>query len=170
MKAKPFKSLQIRIITLSDRASQGVYEDKSGPAILSFLEPHLLNNQWQINSAIQIIPDNADKLKSLINTFADEKIDLIFTTGGTGIGKRDITPDVIAPMLDKEIPGIMEMIRIKCGERIPNALLSRSIAGTIGQSLVYVLPGSVKAINDYMPEILKTMEHALFMLHGIDVH
>lgn len=170
MKAKPFKSLQIRIITLSDRASQGVYEDKSGPAILGFLEPHLLNNQWRINSAIQIIPDNADKLKSLINTFADEKIDLIFTTGGTGIGKRDITPDVIAPMLDKEIPGIMEMIRIKCGERIPNALLSRSIAGTIGQSLVYVLPGSVKAINDYMPEILKTMEHALFMLHGIDVH
>ena len=73
-------------------------------------------------------------------------------------------------MLDKEIPGIMEMIRMKYGAEKPNALLSRGVAGVVGQSLVYTLPGSVKAVQEYMTEILKTMQHLIFMLHGIDAH
>ena len=96
--------------------------------------------------------------------------DIIFTTGGTGIGPRDITPEVVKPLLDKEIPGIMESIRIKYGMEKPNALLSRSIAGVMKKSLIYTLPGSVRAVNDYMSEILKTLEHLIYMQRGIDAH
>ncbi len=73
-------------------------------------------------------------------------------------------------MLDKEIPGIMEMIRVKYGANKPNALLSRGVAGLMSESLVYTLPGSVKAVNEYMEEILKTLEHLIYMRHGLDVH
>jgi molybdopterin biosynthesis enzyme MoaB len=73
-------------------------------------------------------------------------------------------------MLEKEIPGIMEQIRMKYGAEKPNALLSRGVAGTIGNSIVYTLPGSVKAVNEYMTEILKTYEHLVYMIHGLDTH
>ena len=98
------------------------------------------------------------------------KSDFIFTTGGTGIGPRDFTPDVVGKLIEKEIPGIMESIRVKFGNDKPNALLSRAIAGTIGKCLIYTLPGSVNAVNEYCDEISKTMEHSLLMLHGIDGH
>ena len=100
----------------------------------------------------------------------DEIFDVVITTGGTGIGPRDITIETVRPLLDKEIPGIMEMIRIKYGQEKPNALLSRGIAGVMGQTLVYTLPGSVKAVDEYMTEILKTLQHLIYMLHGVDVH
>jgi molybdopterin biosynthesis enzyme MoaB len=73
-------------------------------------------------------------------------------------------------MLDKQIPGIMELIRVKYGLKKPNALLSRGVAGTMGKTIVYTLPGSVKAVSEYLSEITKTMEHTLYMLHGIDKH
>ena len=73
-------------------------------------------------------------------------------------------------MLDKQLPGIMELIRVKYGMEKPNALLSRGVAGTIGKTMVYTLPGSVNAVTEYMGEITKTMDHTLFMLHGIDKH
>ena len=78
--------------------------------------------------------------------------------------------ETVQAMLDKEIPGIMEMIRLKYGIAKPNALLSRGVAGVMGDSLVYTLPGSVKAVQEYMEEILKTMQHLTLMLHGIDSH
>ena len=99
-----------------------------------------------------------------------EEFDIIFTTGGTGINSKDITPDVIKPMLDKEIPGIMEHIRIKYGEKIPSALLSRSIAGVINKTLVYSLPGSVKAVTEYIHEIQKSLDHAILTIKNIDLH
>jgi len=99
-----------------------------------------------------------------------EAYDIIVTTGGTGLGKRDITPDVIKPMLDKEIPGIMEHIRLKYGADKPNALVSRSIAGVMDTTLVYVLPGSTKAVHEYLHEITPTLEHSLRMIHGVDNH
>ena len=95
---------------------------------------------------------------------------IIFTTGGTGIGPRDITTDTVRPMLSKEIPGIMEFIRVKYGMEKPNALLSRSLAGIIGKSLIYTLPGSVKAVDEYIDEILKTIDHTVMMQYGIDKH
>jgi molybdenum cofactor synthesis domain-containing protein len=95
---------------------------------------------------------------------------LVITTGGTGVGPRDITPEVVKELLDKEIPGIMEMIRMKYGAEKPNALLSRGVAGLMGNAFVYTLPGSVKAVNEYMSEITKTLKHLYLMRMGIDSH
>jgi molybdopterin adenylyltransferase len=164
------RPLQAAIITLSDRASRGEYEDRSGPALRKCLEKHLETSHWGMNIDQAIMPDESEQLQGTINQMVADGVSVIFTTGGTGIGPRDIAPDVIRPMLDKEIPGIMEFIRTKYGEKIPSALLSRSIAGTIDQTLIYTLPGSVKAVKEYMTEILRTLDHSLFMLKGIDVH
>ena len=98
------------------------------------------------------------------------KIDFIFTTGGTGIGTRDYTPEIVTELLDKEIPGIMENIRIKFGSKKPNALLSRGVAGVMDESLIYSLPGSIRAVQEYLSEIFKTLMHLKYMLHNLDVH
>ena len=164
---KTYKAL---VITLSDRASRGEYTDRSGPVIQKMLNGFFEKKELPYKIDSEIIPDDADKLKELINKATKEKYDVIITTGGTGIGKRDLTVETVQPMLHKEIPGIMEHIRIKYGSIKPNALLSRGVAGTIDESLVYTLPGSVKAVNEYMTEILKTLHHLFYMLRGVDVH
>ncbi len=117
-----------------------------------------------------LIPDDAHQLKNAIKQAVKNESDFIFTTGGTGIGPKDITPDIVKPMFDKEIPGIMDLIRVKYGADKPAALISRSIAGVIDKSMVYCLPGSVKAVNEYLDEILKTVEHSLYMIHQLDLH
>jgi molybdenum cofactor synthesis domain-containing protein len=96
--------------------------------------------------------------------------DVIFTSGGTGIGPRDVTPETIRAVLDREIPGVMEYIRVKYGRTKPSALLSRSVAGVIGSTLVYALPGSVRAVREYLAEILRSLEHAVLTVRGIDLH
>jgi molybdopterin adenylyltransferase len=164
------KIFNIHIITLSDRASQGEYEDRSGPRITELLHEFFTLHSSLFTLHSSLLADDPQKLKELLLQTRDDKTDLIFTTGGTGIGPRDFTPDVVKPLLDKEIPGIMDMIRIKYGAEKPNALLSRSIAGVMDQSLIFTLPGSVKAVNEYVPEILKSMMHMVYMLHGIDRH
>jgi molybdenum cofactor synthesis domain-containing protein len=158
------------IITLSDRASRGEYEDKSGPRIKELLEDFFTHNDLPYSIHTTLIPDDPDQLKKLMEKEKKNQTDLVFTTGGTGIGPKDITPDVVKPLLDKEIPGIMELIRTKYGANKPNALASRSLAGVINQSLVFTLPGSVKAVNEYMNEILPTINHLVMMLHGLDQH
>ena len=156
--------MKLLVITLSDRATRGEYEDRSGPEIES-----ILRSTFQpLEVERVLIGDEPDQLQEQIRRTAE--FDVIITTGGTGIGPRDITPDVVNPMLDQEIPGIMEFIRTKHGERLPSALLSRSVAGVIGTTLIYTLPGSVKAVREYMEEILRSMEHALQMIQDIDAH
>jgi molybdopterin adenylyltransferase len=156
--------MKILIITLSDRAVRGAYEDRSGPEIESIL----CSTFQTLEIERVLIGDEPDQLREQIRRTAE--FDVIITTGGTGIGPRDITPDVVNPMLDKEIPGIMEFIRTQHGERLPSALLSRSIAGVIGTTLIYTLPGSVKAVREYMEEILRSLEHAQQMIRGEDTH
>lgn len=163
-------TLDVRVITLSDRAFKGEYEDLSGPQIKMDLEKHFADRPWNLGCSVMLIPDDAEPLKAAIEKAVADNADVVFTTGGTGIGPRDITPDVVSSMLDKEIPGVMEYIRMKYGEKIPSALLSRSVAGTIGRTQIYTLPGSVKAVKEYTAEILRTLEHAVFMLHGINSH
>ncbi len=158
------------VITLSDRASSGEYEDKSGPAVNRILEEHFKANKRSVSIRNVVIPDDEFMLKALLERSQKESFDFVITTGGTGIGKRDITPGVVRPLLDKEIPGIMEMIRVRYGAEKPNALLSRGVAGLMGSVIVYTLPGSVKAVNEYMNEIVKTMEHLVYMLNGLDAH
>lgn len=164
------KVYKIQVITLSDRAFKGEYEDRSGPRILELLDEFFENNNRLFETEHTIIPDDPEALRALLERAEDNFVDVVFTTGGTGIGPRDYTPEVVQELLDKEIPGIMEAIRLKYGMEKPNALLSRGVAGLMGQTFVYTLPGSVKAVNEYMEEILKTLIHLKYMLQGLDAH
>lgn len=162
--------LHCRIITLSDRAYRGEYEDRSGPRVLEFMNTFCETAGWQPNILCQVIPDETVQLESALLAAKAAEMDVVITTGGTGIGPRDITPEVVLKVADKTIPGIMDQVRLACGEHNPNALLSRSVAAVMDRTLVYALPGSLRAVEEYMPELLKTLEHALFMLHGLDTH
>ncbi|MBC8487657.1 MAG: MOSC domain-containing protein [Bacteroidetes bacterium] len=164
------KIYKVNVITLSDRASHGVYEDKSGQRIAELTEAFFTKKSERFDIEHTIIPDDPQALEALLLKAREKKSDVVFTTGGTGIGPRDFTPEVVMALMEKEIPGIMEMIRLKYGMEKPNALLSRGVAGVMGETLIYALPGSVKAVNEYMTEILKTLMHLFYMLHGIDVH
>lgn len=161
--------IEILIITLSDRAFRGEYEDLSGPKIREIISGYFSSIKWEYSVNITLIPDDAAILKESLKS-ASSQFNIIITTGGTGIGPRDITVETVTPLLDKEIPGIMEFIRIKYGTQKPNALLSRGVAGVMGKSLVYTLPGSVRAVEEYMSEIVKTLQHLIYMQYGIDTH
>jgi len=164
------KIYKVQVITLSDRASRRVYEDKSGPEVVRIVTEFFEKLNWQFTIESTIIPDDEELLKVYLAKAKEHDSDLLITTGGTGIGPRDITPDIVKQMIDKEIPGIMEMIRVKYGAEKPNALLSRGVAGLMGNTFVYTLPGSVKAVKEYMDEITKTLKHLFLMRMGIDSH
>lgn len=163
---KIFKSM---VITLSDRAFKGEYDDLSGPVVMEELANCFEEKGKRFETVYRLIPDSREELLKILNE-AKHQFDVIITTGGTGIGPRDFTVDVVQPLLDMEIPGIMEMIRMKHGMKKPNAYLSRGVAGVFGQSLIYTLPGSVRAVKEYMEEISKTLDHLFYMKAGIDVH
>jgi len=163
------EKFEILIITLSDRAHRGEYGDISGPKIEEKIKEFFSSVGWSCNIKLTLIPDDALILKDLLIN-AGNNCNIIITTGGTGIGPRDITVETVIPLLTKEIPGIMEFIRIKYGTEKPNALLSRGVAGIIGKSLIYTLPGSVRAVEEYMTEIGKTLKHTIYMQYGVDKH
>jgi molybdenum cofactor synthesis domain-containing protein len=164
------KVFRVKVITLSDRASKGVYEDRSGPRVTELLEQEFDTLNWKADIKNLVIPDSAENLKDLLLKFRADAIDFVITTGGTGIGPRDITPEVTRELVDKEIPGIMDMIRVKYGAEKPGALLARGLAGLMDRTFVFNLPGSVKAVNEYIPEISQHFRHLVLMLHGIDQH
>lgn len=161
---------KVMIITLSDRASRGEYTDRSGPKIEQLLSVFFETEGWKSAIGRKLIPDDATTLEKLLKEARKDQVDIIITTGGTGIGPRDITPDVVKPFIDKEIPGIMELIRFKYGSVKPNALISRAIAGVMSGTLIYTLPGSMKAVEEYMAEIIPTLRHSIYMLHNLDAH
>ena len=163
------ENLEIMVITLSDRAFRGEYEDLSGPRVSELVQEYFEPLLIKCSVTEVLIPDEAEELRNIIVT-SGSSFNIIFTTGGTGIGPRDITIEVVKPLLTKEIPGIMEFIRVKYGSEKPNALLSRGVAGLIGNTLIYTIPGSVRAVNEYMEEILKTLNHTIYMQYGIDMH
>ncbi len=160
---------QVLVITLSDRAHRGEYDDLSGPRIVLKINEFLSSVGWDHEVEYRLIGDDPEVLGELLRQ-AGRSYNLIMTTGGTGIGPRDITVDTVSPMLSKEIPGIMEFIRVKYGSMMPNALLSRGVAGVLDKALIYTLPGSLKAVDEYLEEILKTLQHAVYMQYGIDSH
>ena len=167
---KKERKLKTQVITLSDRASRGEYKDLSGPEIVAQVNNYFTKKEWAFETNIVVIPDDTELLEKMLLDAKSKKVDIIITTGGTGIGPRDFTPEVAKKVMEKEIPGIMENIRIKYGQNVPNALLSRGVAGVMGETQLYCLPGSLKAVKEYMSEILKTLEHLIFMLHGVDAH
>jgi molybdopterin adenylyltransferase len=162
------EKFRVHVITLSDRAHSGTYRDQSGPAVVKYVRYAMAAAGWECDIRTTVLPDDAVTLRSALTEAP--LMDLIITTGGTGIGPRDSTPDVVSSILTMEIPGVMEQIRVKYGSENPKALLSRAVAGAAGRTLIYTLPGSVKAVHEYMAEIIKTLEHTFYMLYGIDVH
>ncbi len=164
------RKLKVGVVTLSNRAYNGIYADLSGPQIISMMEIYSKETGWLVEFDYHLIPDDKDMLSALLTEMITDQKDLIFTTGGTGIGPEDFTPEVVKPLIDKEIPGIMEYIRLKYGSEKPNALVSRSIAGLAKESLIFALPGSKKAVTEYMSDITPLLQHLTFMKIGIDNH
>jgi molybdopterin adenylyltransferase len=155
---------------LSDRAAAGVYEDRSGPCVETLLATHFAQSHWNAQVTRVVIPDDVDLLRDLLAKAIEASVGVVMTLGSTGVGPRDIAPDVVLSMCDKTMPGVMEFIRMKYGEAIPSARLSRSVAGVAGETQIYTLPGSVRAVTQYTEEILKTIEHTAQMIRGEDIH
>ena len=169
MDYKP-RTFRLKVITLSDRASAGVYRDRSGKTIIEETEKWFSIKKLLFKSDRKILPDDRDTFSEELTKTLNEPCDIVITTGSTGLGTRDIAPEIVNQFLDREIPGIMELIRVKYGMVNSNALLSRSVAGLHGRTIIYTLPGSTKAIKEYMDEILKSMWHIILMVHDIDSH
>lgn len=149
------------IICVSDRCSQGVCEDKSGPLIKELVAP-LGNTKEYI-----IVPDEKPEIeKALIYLSEDVKADVVFTTGGTGFAPRDVTPEATKAVIEREAPGIAEAIRMKSLEITPKAMLSRAVSGIRGRTLIINLPGSPKAVRESVAVVLPVLPHAVETLSG----
>ncbi|HAR62296.1 MAG TPA: molybdenum cofactor synthesis protein [Candidatus Margulisbacteria bacterium] len=164
------KTFKVAVITLSDRASQGVYQDKSGELITSQLQQYFASSDRQVLIDKIVIPDSSLKLISLFLKFIFKSYDIVMTTGGTGVSPKDITIGITRLFVKKEIPGIAEFIRNKYGQHNRNALTSRSLVGVNGKTLIFCLPGSVKAVNEYLAEIIPMLNHLFSMVHDLDMH
>jgi molybdenum cofactor synthesis domain-containing protein len=150
------------IITVSDRSSQGVRKDASGPAIERVLAGVAIDVSHTL-----IIPDEKDRIKEAIVQLADKnKLDLILTTGGTGVSPRDVTPDATLEVIDKQIPGMAEAMRHQSMQITPYAMISRAVAGIRGQSLIVNLPGSPKAAQENLEVILPALKHTMEKIKG----
>lgn len=152
--------MKVRVLTISDRASQGVYEDKSGPAIECILAEKLPES---IIDRL-IVPDEENAIKEAFANNLDK--DIIITTGGTGIGPRDITPDITEKFCDRLIPGISEYLRNESLKQTINAVLSRGVAGIKGTTLIINLPGSVKGASFCAEQLINILPHAMKMMRG----
>ena len=160
-KDKPFTAA---VITLSDKGFKGEREDLSGPAIINRLK----EDGYEVVEYI-LIPDNEEFLKKSLLRLSDQReVDLILTTGGTGCGPKDITPEVTKSVFDKEIPGISEAIRAESLKFTSHAMLSRGVSGIRNKSIIINLPGSPKACLESMEVFLKPIVHAIKLVHGLD--
>ncbi len=150
------------IITVSDKGSQGKRQDLSGPAIAEMLAGAAIHIKKTL-----IIPDEVDQIQQAIIQFADiEKLDLILTTGGTGVSPRDLTPDATIKVLDKEMPGMAEAMRYASMKITPHAMISRAVAGIRGRSLIINLPGSPKGATENLAVVLPAVRHAIEKIQG----
>lgn len=145
-------------ITLSDRASAGVYEDLSGPAIEQFFAEHLRD---EIAWTRILIPDERAQIESTLIHLTDEEHALIVTTGGTGPSPRDVTPEATHAVVERELPGFGEIMRVQSFAKVPTAILSRATAGTRGRTLVINLPGNPRAIGECLPLLLPAIVECL---------
>jgi molybdenum cofactor synthesis domain-containing protein len=161
---------RMKVITLSDRAYGGFYPDRSGPEILKEMEHYFGEKQLKHKADHLILPDERETFSKELGSAIKDKLDLVFTTGSTGLGSRDMAPDVAMGHMEKQIPGIMELIRVKYGMGNPNAALSRSVAGQSGKTLIFVLPGSTRAVKEYLQEIRRSLWHMILMVNDIDSH
>ncbi len=154
----------IGILTVSDRASRGEYEDRGGPSIIAYLN-EVLTSQW--NPVAVIVPDERERVEQTLRHMADdEDCCLIITTGGTGPAERDITPDATEAVCDRLLPGFGEAMRVASLEHVPTAILSRQIAGTRGRCLIVNLPGQPKAIGECLDAVMAAIPYCIDLLGG----
>lgn len=153
----------VALVTLSDKGAVGQREDTAAPAAASLLEGALKISLLQR----YLIPDDAGQLRALVTNLAlEQKFDLICTCGGTGVGPRDITPQVTLSLIDAQLPGFSEAMRAASLVKTPNAIISRGVCGVLGSCLIINLPGSRRAVAENLEVVLPALDHALLKLQG----
>lgn len=160
--------MKIGRVTVSDRAHTGVYEDRSGPEIERLVAGALGGGSTFV---AVIVPDEREQIAAELRRLADvEQCPLIVTTGGTGIGLRDVTPEATRVVLDKELPGFGEIMRVQSFDKVKTAILSRATAGTRGTSLIINLPGKPTAVAECLTILAPAIREGLAHLRGDNVH
>ncbi|MQY69912.1 MAG: molybdopterin adenylyltransferase [Firmicutes bacterium] len=159
--------IKVGILVISDKASRGERKDESGPAIKKIVS-QLPSYQA---TKYEIIPDEKEIISEKLKEWVDkDRLDLILTSGGTGIGARDVTPEATKKVIEKELPGFVEAMRIKGLKKTPFSMLSRAIVGTRKKSLIVNLPGSPKAVEENLEVILPALKHGIEILKGNTSH
>ena len=160
--------MKIGRLTVSDRASAGVYADRSGPEIENVLR-EFLGNDVKFESLL--VPDEVELISEALRKFADvQKCVMVVTTGGTGISARDVTPEATRAVLEKELPGFGEIMRMQSFARVRTAVLSRAVAGTRGACLIVNLPGKPSAVRECLEILAPAIREGLAHLRGEDPH
>lgn len=158
--------LRAKILVLSDAAAAGRREDRSGPAVREMLEAR----NWLV-AACEVLPDDAEQIRRRLETWTGgDDCDVVFTTGGTGLGPRDVTPEATRAVLEKEIPGLAELMRAEGVKKIRTAALSRGLVGVRKGKLIVNLPGSVRGACESLESIVELLPHALDILRGGSAH
>ena len=157
-------TIRIGIVTVSDRASRGVYEDKSGPAIADCLT-EILSGDWQ--AVTRIVPDDRHLIETVLKELADvDGCGLVVTTGGTGPAPRDVTPEATEEVCDKMLPGFGELMRAVSLQSVPTAILSRQTAGVRGKTLIVNLPGKPTAIRECLLAVFPAIPYCVDLIEG----
>jgi molybdopterin adenylyltransferase len=153
---------KVAILTVSDKGYRGEREDLSGRAV----QEAIVEKGWQI-AARSIVPDDLEKIAAKLMLYCDEMdVDLVLTTGGTGLSPRDLTPEATRQVMEREAPGFAEAMRAASLDITPHAMLSRAASGMRGSTLIINLPGSPRAVRENLEVILPALPHALEKLRG----
>jgi molybdopterin adenylyltransferase len=155
-------NIRVAIITLSDKGAKGEREDESGKAI-----HEMIAGMNALVAHYEVLPDEKQRIIEVLSRLSDSgTIDLIITTGGTGVSARDVTPEATLAVIDRELPGMAEAMRAASLKKTPHAMISRAVAGIRKQTLIVNLPGSPKAVRENLAVILPALSHAIEKIDG----